>query len=81
MRFYLDNHRSVEAPGATLGEVLRSCAEQYPAMESVLFDFRDQLHAFINVYVDGEDARYLQGVDTPTRPDSEVEFVPAGGGG
>ena len=50
--------------GANVGEVLRSLAEQHPATESQLFSEEGELNRYVNVYLNDEDVRVLDGLDT-----------------
>ena len=55
--------------------------EQYPGLRDRICDDQGQLRNFVNVYVNGEDVRFLQGLDTPTTAGDEVSVVPAVAGG
>lgn len=68
------------ADGTTVGEVFDDLVRQYPDLQDKLFD-GDALRGFINVYVDDEDIRYLDGLATPVKPDDEVSIMPAVAGG
>ena len=80
LRKHTDGTAKVAADGATVGEVLRAVAAQYPGLEGQLFD-GDAVRGFINVYVDDEDIRYVSGLDSPVENDSEVALMPAVAGG
>ncbi len=71
---------SVDAPGATVGEVLGQVFERYPALKERLFDGAE-LRRFVNVYVNNEDIRYLEDLDTVVEPKDEVSIIPAVAGG
>jgi molybdopterin synthase sulfur carrier subunit len=81
MLAYVDRRGLVEVPGATLGAVLDAFTSLHPETKSMIFDYRGDIQEFMNIYVDGEDAKYGRGLETPTAPDSTVMLVPAGGGG
>ncbi|MEX1162551.1 MAG: ubiquitin-like small modifier protein 1 [Nitriliruptor sp.] len=70
----------VEAEGATVGEVLSNVVAQHPTIDDSLFE-DGKLRGFINVYVDDEDVRYLDGLDSKVDPDGEVAIMPAVAGG
>ena len=72
--------REVEADGATLREVIEDISERMPALGKRIYG-KDGLHAFVNVYVDGEDVRTRGGLDTPVRDSSTVILLPAMAGG
>jgi [CysO sulfur-carrier protein]-thiocarboxylate-dependent cysteine synthase len=73
--------REVEASGGTLREVLVELADRFPALGRQVLEDGDELAAFVNVYVDSEDARTLQGLDTPVGERSTVILLPAMAGG
>ena len=60
--------KEVDASGASVGDVLRSLAQQHPATESQLFSEDGELNRYVNVYLNDEDVRVLDGLDNfPTR--------------
>ena len=67
--------------GGSLTEVIVSLDKQFPGMRERLCDEHGQLKRFINVYVNGEDIRFLSGLCTATKPGDEISFVPAVAGG
>lgn len=71
---------AVEATGATVGEVLGDLATTYPALRERLFEGGD-LRRFVNVYVNDEDIRYLEDLNTAVNPNDEVSIIPAVAGG
>ncbi len=71
---------SVEADGSTVGQVLGGLGTQYPALRERIFDGED-LRRFVNVYVNNEDIRYLEDLETAVAPGDEVSIIPAVAGG
>jgi molybdopterin converting factor small subunit len=71
----------VHVDGATIGEVLSKLAAEYPGMAGQVLTEDGGLHKFVNIYVDDDDVRYLQGLDTPVRDGAEVTILPAVAGG
>ena len=72
--------KEIQTEGATVGEVLRRLAAEYPALASQLF--RDgQLQRYVNVYVNDQDIQYLQRLDTPVGAQDTVIILPAMAGG
>ena len=71
---------SVDAAGATVGEVLGQVFEAHPALKERLFD-GTELRRFVNVYVNNEDIRYLEDLDTKVEAKDEVSIIPAVAGG
>jgi len=73
--------REVEASGGTLREVLGDLADRFPALGNQVLEDGDGIAPFVNVYLDSEDVRTLQGLDTPVREGSTVILLPAMAGG
>jgi hypothetical protein len=72
---------TVDAVGATIGEVLGSLSQEYPALTPQLFNDDGSLHRFLNVYVNDDDVRYLGGLAAPVVDGDEVTLLPAVAGG
>ena len=62
-------------------ELIYSLETLYPGMKERLMDESENLRFFVNVYVNGEDIRFLQDLDTVTKDGDEVSIVPAVAGG
>lgn len=73
--------REVEGSGANVGELLRDLASKHPATESQLFDDEGQLNRYVNVYLNDEDVRVLDGLDTPVGESDTIMILPAMAGG
>jgi molybdopterin synthase sulfur carrier subunit len=67
--------------GATVGEVLKALDAAHPGFGERLFDESGKLRRFVNVFVDDEDVRFLDGVATPVADRTVVSIVPAVAGG
>ena len=67
----------VSVDGATIGEVLAKLVAEYPGMAGQVLTDDGALHKFVNIYVDDDDVRYLQGLDTPVADGAEVSILPA----
>lgn len=72
--------RQVEADGATVGAVLNDLAARYPGLAGQIFENGD-VAPFVNVYLEGEDVRTLQGLETPVTGAATVILLPAMAGG
>jgi sulfur-carrier protein len=70
-----------QADGGTVGEVLDDLFERYAELRDRISDGDGSLRRFVNVYVGGEDIRFLEGLDTPVADGSEVTILPAVAGG
>jgi len=76
-----DREIEIEFEG-TLAALFDHVAERYGReFRARILDADGALRRFVNVYVNGEDARYLQGLETPIRPDATVDLLPAIAGG
>ena len=71
----------VSAEGSSLAGIVGSLNEQFPGFKDRLCDESGELRSFVNVYVNGEDVRFLQGLDTETKAGDEISIVPAVAGG
>ena len=80
LRPHTGGHESVEASGATVGAVLGHLGTQYPALTERIFDGAE-LRRFVNVYVNNEDIRYLDDLETAVTDKDEVSIIPAVAGG
>ncbi len=72
---------AVTAEGATVGGVLDDMERQHPGFKERLFDEQGTLRRFVNIYVGGEDIRFLDDLDTALEAGQEVSIVPAVAGG
>jgi sulfur-carrier protein len=73
--------KEVDAEGGTVGEILRSLAEQHPATRSQLFSEEGDLNRYVNVYLNDEDVRVLEGLDTRVGLQDTLVILPAMAGG
>lgn len=81
LRPLTDDATRVDAPGDTLAAALESLFGTWPDLRSRMLDEEGALQRFVNVYVDEEDVRTLDGLATPLRPDAQVIVLPAMAGG
>jgi cysteine synthase B len=80
LRAEVGGAREVQAEGATMREVLEDLAARYPGLGAQILNGGD-IAAFVNVYLNNEDVRTLQGLDTPVGEGSTVILLPAMAGG
>jgi molybdopterin synthase sulfur carrier subunit len=71
----------VQSEAGTLAEAIDRMESEYPGIKDRLVDERGELRRFVNVYVNGEDVRFLQGLQTALKAGDEVSIVPAVAGG
>jgi sulfur-carrier protein len=81
LRSSVGGAKEVEASGENVGAVLRSLAEQHPATESQLFSEDGELNRYVNVYLNDEDVRVLDGLDTGVSATDTIVILPAMAGG
>jgi molybdopterin synthase sulfur carrier subunit len=72
---------TVNAEGGTLEELVGALEGTYPGMKERLCDDTGALRRFVNVYINGEDVRFLDGLSSPLKEGDEVSIVPAVAGG
>ena len=80
LREATDGEATAAVDGATVGEVLDSLYERFGELRSRIAE-DGGLRRFVNVYVDGEDIRFLDGLDTTVKDGDEVTILPAVAGG
>jgi len=73
--------KTIELPGDSIRYVVGELIERHPSLGSQLLTNDGDLNRFVNVYVNGQDVRYLSGLDTPVAPADEVRLLPAMAGG
>lgn len=71
----------VQADGATIADVVADLERRYPGIAARLLAGPRELRRFVNVYVDEEDVRFLDGIDTPVGAGARVSIIPAVAGG
>ena len=71
----------VEAEGKTIADLIEDLENRYPGIKERLMDESGNLRRFINIYVNEEDIRFLQGKDTSLSDGDDVSIVPAIAGG
>lgn len=80
LREATDGEASAEVDGETVGEVLDALYDRYGELRARIAE-DGGLRRFVNVYVGGEDIRFLEGLDTPVADGDEVTILPAVAGG
>jgi molybdopterin synthase sulfur carrier subunit len=71
----------VECEAQSIAQLVEALDQQWPGMKNRLCDESGQIRRFVNVFVNSEDIRFLQGRDTPLQDGDEVSIVPAIAGG
>jgi molybdopterin converting factor small subunit len=81
LRPSVGGEKEVQAGGEDVGAVLRALAEQHPATQQQLFGADGQLNRYVNVYLNDEDVRVLNGLDTSVGESDTLVILPAMAGG
>ena len=81
LRRITNGQDKVNVEGATINEIVSSLESEFPGIKERLCDEQGELRNFVNVYVNGEDVRFLQGIETATKEGDEISIVPAVAGG
>ena len=81
LRPSVGGEREVDAPGDNVRDVLRGLVAVHPATESQLFGGDGELNRYVNVYLNDEDVRVLDGLDTAVAASDTLVILPAMAGG
>ncbi len=81
LRQYVGKQASIEVPGATVGEAMNALVAQHPDLRKHLYTDDGKLRAFVNLYVNDEDIRYLQKEATALSAGDNISIVPSIAGG
>ena len=80
-RKYTGNEATVELEPGTIADLIDQLESRYPGFKEQLLASDGQLHRFVNVYVNDEDARYLEKLDTKVAEGDRVSLLPSVAGG
>jgi sulfur-carrier protein len=81
LRPSVGGEREVSADGSSVGDVLRSLADAHPETQDQLFGSDGDLNRYVNVYLNDEDVRVLDGLDTSVGASDVLVILPAMAGG
>jgi molybdopterin/thiamine biosynthesis adenylyltransferase/rhodanese-related sulfurtransferase/molybdopterin converting factor small subunit len=81
LRPYTDKQDSVDAAGATVGELLADLTRRHAGLKAHLYNEQGKLRSFVNVYINDEDIRYLQKEQTPVSAGDTISIIPSVAGG
>lgn len=81
LRQYAGKQPAVEVKGATVGEALSGLVSQHPDLRRHLYTDEGKLRAFVNVYLNDEDVRYMQKEATAVQDGDHISIVPSIAGG
>ncbi len=71
----------VNSEAATLAEAVDKLETEFPGIKERIVDEQGEIRRFVNIYVNGEDVRFLDNIKTALKPGDEVSIVPAVAGG
>jgi molybdopterin synthase sulfur carrier subunit len=78
---FVNNHQSVEVPEGNVKEAIESLLTQYGGLKEHLFDEQGRIRSFVNIYLNDEDIRYEQNLDTEVKNGDVIQIVPSIAGG
>ena len=81
LRRVTNGQDKISVEGSTLNDIIGSLEAEFPGIKSRLCDEQGALRNFVNIYVNGEDVRFLEGLGTSTKSGDEISIVPAVAGG
>ena len=81
LRRFTNDQSDVEIDGGTVGEVVDNLEAAHAGIKEKLVDEAGDIRRFVNVYVNDEDIRFLDGAETPVKDGDSVTIVPAIAGG
>lgn len=81
LRQYAGKQASVDVQGATVGEAMNALVAQHPELRKHLYTDDGRLRAFVNLYLNDEDIRYLQKEATALKEGDNISIVPSIAGG
>jgi molybdopterin synthase sulfur carrier subunit len=81
LRVHVDGQKEVDASGQSVGQILTDVIGRHPGLGEQLMNADGGLHRFVNVYLNGQDVRYLSGLDTPVSERDALIILPAMAGG
>ena len=81
LRQYVGKQAAVDVPGATVGEAMNALVQQHPDLRKHLYTDEGKLRAFLNLYLNDEDIRYLQKEATALKDGDNISIVPSIAGG
>lgn len=81
LRTVTGGESTVTVDGTTVGEVVKNLDAAHPGIGERILDDSGQVRRFVNVFVDDEDIRFAEGLETPVREGATVSIIPAVAGG
>ncbi len=81
LRPYADGANEIEINANNVSEALEELTQQYPLLRKHLFAENGELRSYVNLFLNNEDIRHLQGIDTPVSAGDQLMIIPSIAGG
>lgn len=81
LKRYVGEKDSVEVAGTTVGEIISNLVTQYPDLRKHIYDERGKLRTFINIFLNDEDIRHINGLQTVVKINDSITMLPSVAGG
>ena len=81
LRKFTEGKSEVDVEGGTVREIFDDVENRHGGLKDKIFDDAGEVRRFINVFVNGEDVRHAEGLDTPVKDGDALSVVPAIAGG
>lgn len=81
LRRFTGGAEEVNIAGTTVAAIIENLEEKCPGIKERLCDEQGKVRRFVNLYLNGDDIRFLSGVETPVKDGDEISIVPAIAGG
>ena len=81
LRPYTDGQNEIAVQGKTVGKAMNNLTDLYPTLRPHLFNPQDELRPFVNLFLNGEDVRQLQNLETPLKENDKLLLIPSIAGG
>lgn len=81
LRPYTDGASEIEINAENVGLALEELTQQYPSLRKHLFSQTGELRSYVNLFINNEDIRHLQGTNTPVKDGDKLMIIPSIAGG
>ena len=81
LRKLTDGNSTVSVSGSDITNIISNLENKYPGIKDRICEDNGEIRPFVNIFVNGEDCRYLEGLNSKLSEDDEVSIVPAVAGG
>ena len=81
LRPYAEGQSEIDVQAENVGQALTALTDQYPALHKHIFSEGGELRAYVNLFLNDEDVRHLQGANTPLNDGDKLMILPSIAGG